>query len=719
MSERKINANLLTRHLKATDQLFSLAVELGGLVEVTDENQGRPCPFCGGDDRFWRSDTLQRFFCRKCKPDGYGYSIYDLIMQHKRISFKKAKELVAERSGFFDRKPLSEEAVSTPTQLEPKKIIELRTFELIERLAIFREVQAHRPEISFADYKRAGALGFSAPKGYGIAIPMFVNDNELSGYVRYNAKGGKPMNSAGSKSGIVGTDSIQNLLQKHPAKIIFLTAGVTDRLVLSGLIAGDNLGADYFAFTTGGGEGENLEKFDTLLRPVLEGRVVAVVADNDAAGELGAKKRARYLIQFAADVRIIRPPQEWNGKQIKDLRDFVAAADNASEVLPWIIEAFENAESVTSDTVVAWNLPAPSKQGKTSQNKRPILVRVSDVEEKVTLWLWENKIPLGALSLLIGLAGVGKSFWTVYMTAIITNGWDWPDGKPCKKGSVLFFYGEEGIADTYKQRFRANGADQSKIIFLNGVEEVGDNKEWTEIDVTLKMVDVIGTAIKQTAEKTGLPVKMVVIDPISNYWGDISENSNAEVRSVLKPLQRLAEKTGVAFVMIQHEGKGEKEHAQQRSLGSTGIAAICRADWGIFIDPNDKNKRIFAPVKVNCGYNHTAVSYRITPPDGTVEIIETSIENLTGDDIASALRQAKAGKRGPKTEKLGDCVNQIKDMLKDKDVLASEIKELLRLKGFGASTIQEAKKMLGVTTVQSGKERLWHFPSDSEIGNAD
>jgi RecA-family ATPase len=175
-------------------------------------------------------------------------------------------------------------------------------------------------------------------------------------------------------------------------------------------------------------------------------------------------------------------------------------------------------------------------------------------------------------------------------------------------------------------------------MFLEGIERTDGNGEHFDTDVTLGMITEIEQAIKRTAKETKLPVKMVVIDPIANYWGNIQENSNAEVRSVLKPLQMLAEKTGVACIMIQHIGKGDKAHAQQKVLGSTGIVAVCRAVWGVYQDTEDKSLCLFAPVKINCGHNHTAVSYRIMPPDGKVEIIDGNIENLTGDDIESALK---------------------------------------------------------------------------------
>ena len=682
----------------------------------------QPCPNCGGHDRFRYSPEYKRFFCNQCKPKGGwdGIMLVKSFGDYGELTHMEATQLLAEATGYGNDNALPTEQKQSDKP-KPKLLLSARYY-LKEDSGVFREVYEHRPQIDFNAYEGAGAEAFSDGRGNGIAIPMFGNDGELSGYVRYYTNGGKPMNAAGSKSGIVGTDSIQNLLQKRQAKIVFLTAGVSDRLTLSGAIAKARLEDGYYAFTTGGGESEKFEKFDSLLRSALEGKTIAVIVDNDEAGEKGAQARGKYLAQFAADVRLVRLPSECtiqgNDVKIKDLRDFLSAGNTFEDLL----KLFDEAESVkTESTPAESSQNTPSKRSRHSKRiARPILIRASEVVEKAIAWLWENKIPLGMLSLIAGLAGVGKSFLTVFMTAVITNGWKWPDGTPSEQGSVLFFYGEEGIADTYKKRFRANGADQSKIVFLDGVELVNDNDECSEAGITLQMVDVIERAIHDTAEKTGLPVKMVVIDPISNYWGDKKENSNAEVRSVLKPLQHLAEKTGVAFVLIQHVGKADKEHAQQKVLGSTGIVAACRSVWGVFIDPDDNTKRVFAPLKVNCGYNHTAVSYRIAPPNGTVEIVDVSIENLTGDDIVRSQKQVS--KRGPKTDKVGDCADEIAERLKEGDAQASEMLDSLKAEGFGTSTIREAKKQLGVKSVGKGKNTLWHLPTDSTdsvVENAD
>jgi len=224
-------------------------------------------------------------------------------------------------------------------------------------------------------------------------------------------------------------------------------------------------------------------------------------------------------------------------------------------------------------------------------------------------------------------------------------------------------------------------------------------------------------AINATAEKTGVPVRMAVVDPISNYLGDTNENSNVAVRSVLKRLQRLADKTGIAFVFIQHTGKSGKPHAQQKVLGSTAIVAACRSVWGVFVDPDDRNVRLFAPVKVNVGYQHTAVSYRISP-GGKVEIIDGSIPDLTADDIESAQQAARREARSQRSSKRNECAMWLWTVLTDGEKPVNQIYELGKAQGYSERTIDRAKAELevGSRRVGFGKEGhiVWDLPCSEE-----
>lgn len=352
---------------------------------------------------------------------------------------------------------------------------------------------------------------------------------------------------------------------------------------------------------------------------------------------------------------------------------------------------------------------------------RPKLVLLSDVVEKPLNWLWYNKIPYGCLSLIAGLAGVCKSFFTIYMADCVTNGVPWADGHPCEEGTVLFFYGEDTL-DANKKRCRVNGVNQERVVFLNGAKAFGKDKDDYEIDVNLQDVELIDQAMSDAANKTGLPVKLVVIDPISNYWGKVSENSNAGVRSVLHPLQKLAESTGAAFVLVQHLGKSTKANAQQRVLGSTGITAACRTVWGVYRDPRDEDRRLFAFIKGNCGYDHTAVAYQVVAPDGRVDILETDIEKTADDiemEIVISLKNAE--RAGGMPLKMRAVLRWLVELIVagGGEKPANEVYADGSFRGYSKRTIDRAKKLLKIKSVKRGfgKEAItfWVPPTLDEI----
>ena len=89
MKERNINADELSAYLKSTGKTFSLAMERHGVVEGNRPDHSQPCPYCGGNNRFWYSANYDCFFCRKCPaPSGQKQrriSIYDLESHHFSI----------------------------------------------------------------------------------------------------------------------------------------------------------------------------------------------------------------------------------------------------------------------------------------------------------------------------------------------------------------------------------------------------------------------------------------------------------------------------------------------------------------------------------------------------------------------------------------------------------------------------------------------------------
>ena len=102
----------------------------------------------------------------------------------------------------------------------------------------------------------------------------------------------------------------------------------------------------------------------------------------------------------------------------------------------------------------------------------PVLVNMADVEATSVSWLWRHRFAKGRLSLLVGRAGLGKSFFTLDAAARISTGRNWPDGESCEAGSVLLICCEDDPGDTIRVRLDAAGADASKVQLLKAVRTI-------------------------------------------------------------------------------------------------------------------------------------------------------------------------------------------------------------------------------------------------------
>ena len=84
-------------------------------------------------------------------------------------------------------------------------------------------------------------------------------------------------------------------------------------------------------------------------------------------------------------------------------------------------------------------------------------------------WLWKGHLPIGALELLTGAPGVGKSLLQCDFVTTITTGRNWPDGASGPQpGQVIALTAEDRASD-YRRRLTAAGADLTKVKLLSYV----------------------------------------------------------------------------------------------------------------------------------------------------------------------------------------------------------------------------------------------------------
>ena len=417
-----------------------------------------------------------------------------------------------------------------------------------------------------------------------------------------------------------------------------------------------------------------------LLAGLLAGRHVVIVADADDAGRRGAAKIAAALVSVCASVRTIEPPDG-----AKDARAAVIAGADARAFGELVAKA-ERFAPVADLTDGA-----------------PIVVRMADVEAKPVDWLWRGRIPRRCVTVLAGRPGDGKSFATADWAARVSTGRAWPDGTPCEAGDVLLVSGEDDPETTLRPRLDAHGADVERVHLLRAVHRVALNGKTGQTMFTLADMAALETALK------GLQTpRLCIIDPIGSFLGGkVDAHRDNEVRAVLAPIAMLAERYGIAVLVVAHHNKSNAGHADDLILGSRAFTGLARAVLHLMRDPEDEDRRLLLPGKVNIARKPAGLAFRI---DGDPARLtwESGPVDLNADGVLAAM----AGRGGDGTR--DEAREWLRDVLSPGPQPAADVKERAGADGIKPRTLDRAKADLGVKATREGYGSagrwMWYMP---------
>ncbi len=346
----------------------------------------------------------------------------------------------------------------------------------------------------------------------------------------------------------------------------------------------------------------------------------------------------------------------------------------------------------------------------------PVIVRLADVQPRHIEWLWQGRIALGKLTLIVGDPGLGKSTLSLDIASRVSTGTPWPDapGEPNSTGSVVLLSAEDEIDDTIRPRLDAAGADVSRIFALESVKKrLPDSDQIHDATFCLE-TDL--AALETTIRRTG-HVRLVVIDPISAYTGKTDSHKNAEVRRLLAPLKALAERYQVAIVMVSHLNKDTNKDAIYRVTGSLAFAAAARAVWAVVPDDNDKKRLLFLPIKNNLATSdRQGLAFSIvkaTPLDiGCVRWEPDPVE-ITAQEAFSGTGASRSKDHNDNDNSALDEAKQwLQEVLADGPVPAEEILVRAKQDGIAKRTLDRAKKDSGVLSGKEGSGPWsWNIPA--------
>lgn len=334
------------------------------------------------------------------------------------------------------------------------------------------------------------------------------------------------------------------------------------------------------------------------------------------------------------------------------------------------------------------SMPAPSNGGRIYRNPTdgPVMVTraASEFETQPIRWLEPGLIPRGKLTLLAGDPGLGKSFLTLDLAARLSVG-KLPE-EPSVPARSLILSAEDDPADTIRPRLETMGADLSRVSILEGVlRPEGNACRLARLDEDMQILANTVGRIRNLG--------LIVIDPISAYLGATDSHNNADVRSVLADLARLAAWTGAAVVCVTHLNKDQnnQKKAIYRAMGSLAFTAAARTVFSVSKHPDDPEKRVVSMVKNNIGQHAPSRVYRIDR--GRVRWLDESC-SLDADTIEGGSESVDQVTAVEEAERF------LRELLKKGPVPASMgIFEASTL-GLSERTVARARRRLGVVAVR-------------------
>lgn len=341
-----------------------------------------------------------------------------------------------------------------------------------------------------------------------------------------------------------------------------------------------------------------------------------------------------------------------------------------------------------------------------------VLLRADQVKSEPVAWLWQGWLARAKVHIFGGDPGAGKTTIALDLAAIITRGGRWPDGSIAEPGDVLFWSGEDDIADTLKPRLARAGADLARVHFIAGVSEDGKKRAFDPAMDMAELSEAIGRMQRPA---------MLVIDPlVAMVTGE--DKGNAPVRRNLQPLTDLATERRVAVVGIHHLSKGTQGRKPlERVTGSLAFGALARI---VFFAARGEGKdgsepeRLLVRVKSNIGPDGDGFRYALeqAPLADDPEISASGIawgaavEGRAGDLLAQ-LEGLEPGKGD--SPAMSEAKGFLQDRLAAGPMLQKAIKAEAEGAGISWATVRRAKDALGVQAekapAKAGADSPWQW----------
>ncbi len=313
------------------------------------------------------------------------------------------------------------------------------------------------------------------------------------------------------------------------------------------------------------------------------------------------------------------------------------------------------------------------------KEKKPLLISLSDVEEKEAEWLVWEYMPKGQINIFAGDGGSGKTTSWCGLAAAVSNGTKvffeaenlnenpFVEREPQK---VIFFSSEDSLEYTLKARLRKAGANLDNIYSASLRDE-----RFSQIKFNSPILKDLIKEVKPA---------LVIFDPLQAFIPpDIQMGQRNAMRNCLNPLIGLGEEYGTTFLIIVHTNKRQGVYGRNRIADSADVWDIARS---VLITGMAKdNIRYLSHEKSNYGEPGRTALYTIE--DG----IAVFKEYCDKHDADFVKERDIATHQAPQRQ---SAETFIMDFLKNGKKPTAELDEAAKAAGITGTTLRRAKEQL-------------------------
>lgn len=197
---------------------------------------------------------------------------------------------------------------------------------------------------------------------------------------------------------------------------------------------------------------------------------------------------------------------------------------------------------------------------QTQQTKRRIdLVPWHDLQDVKVKWLVKDMLPARSFSAIYGRSGAGKSFFAMYLAAMVASGRE-AFGCDVEQGDVVYLALEGGAGlrrrrDALMQRYDL--PDDLPVHFVKA-----------QMNLRSSLDDL--NALIEVIKDRGIKPAVIFVDTLARAYAGGEENSSAEMMQFVSVMAALQDALDCTVCVVHHTGKDE-------SRGMRGSSALLAA----------------------------------------------------------------------------------------------------------------------------------------------